>query len=359
DSRTGEIRAMVGGRDFKTSQFNRAIQAKRQPGSAFKPFIYSAALDQGITPTDILSDSPLVYYNNGHDWKLIGKTTDFSDISEEFKEKIDFEDPMQIWVPKNYKNDFKGDILIRQALEKSINICAVQLLYKIGPATAAYYARRLGIKSPIDPYLSMALGSFVVTPLEITNAYATFANQGIKTKPYAIIRIFNNEGKLLEEHFPEVEEAISAQTAYLTTNLLKGVIKHGTGWKARVLKHPAAGKTGTTNDFTDAWFIGYTPLLTAGVWVGYDDYTPLGDKKSGGVVACPIWTDFMKKVLKDMPIVDFPIPPKIVFVPVNKNTGLLALELDENSYIEAFLQGTEPKEYSMTEPEIPEAPQEK
>jgi penicillin-binding protein 1A len=356
DPKTGQIRALVGGRDFKKSQFNRAIQAKRQPGSSFKAIIYTAAIDQGFTPADILEDSPAVFYNDGRDWQLIGKTTDYSDIPADFKQKTDFKDPMKIWTPQNFYKKFRGKVLLREALAKSINICAIKILDKIRPATATAYAKKLGIKSPVAPYLSMALGSFVVTPLEITNAFATLANQGVKTEPYAIIKVCDNSDNVLEEHFPKSEDAVSIQTAYIMTNLLKGVIQRGTGWKAKELGRPAAGKTGTSNDFIDAWFIGYTPQLVAGVWVGYDDYSPLGDKKSGGVIACPIWTDFMKNALKNSPVLDFPIPPNIVFVPIDARTGLVAIDQDKNSYMEAFLKGTEPKDFSVYNENIDVSP---
>ncbi|MFH1715120.1 MAG: PBP1A family penicillin-binding protein [Elusimicrobiota bacterium] len=347
DPRNGQIRTMVGGRNFEESQFNRVTQAKRQPGSAFKPFIYTAAIDNGWTAVNMLDDLPCVYYNNGNDWELIAHTTNYNEIPTAFREMIDFDDPMKIWTPNNYTNEYLGKIILRRALEGSINLCAIQLLKAVGPSTAAYYAKKMGIKSKVDPYLSMALGSFVVTPLEITNAFCTIANQGVKTEPYAVIKVFDNQNTLLEEHFSVQREVISAQTAYIMTNLLKGVIQNGTGGYARRLRRIAAGKTGTTNDFTDAWFIGFTPQLVASVWIGYDNYQSLGDKMAGGVIACPIWTDFMIEAVKNKPDLDFPVPQDITFIPIDPKTGLRAFDDTENAYLEVFLKGTEPSEFSF------------
>ncbi|MFC1567174.1 penicillin-binding transpeptidase domain-containing protein, partial [bacterium] len=350
DPATGQIRALVGGRDFAESQFNRAIQAKRQPGSSFKPFIYTAAIDNGFKTTDMLNDSPAVYYNDGTDWTLIGRTTDYSDIPPELQEVIDFENIEQIWTPGNYTNRYRGKITLRTALEKSINLCSIELLKKIGPSSAAYYAKRMGIKSRISPYLSMALGSFVVTPLEITNAFSTIANMGVKTKPYSVIKIYDHKNRVLEDNFPRQKEVISQQTAYQMISLLKGVVQRGTGGYARRLRRTAAGKTGTTNDYTDAWFIGFTPQLVAGVWVGYDNASiRLGDKKAGGVVACPIWTDFMKIALRDLPNLEFPVPKGIVFAPADKQTGFLALTPNEHTYMESFKKGSMPKRFAIHE----------
>ena len=364
DTKTGQIRALVGGRDFKQSQFNRAIQAKRQPGSSFKPIIYTAAIDKGIPPNFMLKDEPVVYYNNGQDWQLVGHSKDMSDVSPEImktlrlrddgktkknsKDKKHKYDPLQIWMPSNYSNKYLGNITLRKSLEKSVNITSIKLLEKIGSTTACTYAKRLGITSNISPYLSLVLGAFVVTPLEITKAYATIANAGIKTEPYAIIRVCDKNDRILEERYSKEEIVLSEQTAYIMTNLLKGVVQHGTGKKALELGRPAAGKTGTTNDSTDVWFIGYTPQIVASVWVGYDNQKSIGQAQTGGSVACPIWTDFMKNALKHKPYLDFNVPTNIVFIPVDKKTGLRAFELNDKSYMEAFVKGTETEEFSDT-----------
>jgi penicillin-binding protein 1A len=362
DTKTGQIRALVGGRDFKKSQFNRAIQAKRQPGSSFKPIIYTGAIDSGIPPNFMLKDEPVIYYNNGQDWQLVGKTKDFSDVSPQImnslkladpakrksKDRKHKYDPMQIWMPSNYSKKYLGNITLRKSLEQSVNITSIKILEKIGSSTACTYANRLGITSNINPYLSLVLGTFVVSPLEITKAYATLANSGIKTEPYAIIKVCDKDDKVLEERYSKEEVVLSEQTAYIMTNLLKGVVQHGTGRKALALGRPCAGKTGTTNDSTDVWFIGYTPQIVASVWVGYDDQKSIGATYTGGAVACPIWTDFMKNALKNKQYLDFNVPENIVFIPINKKTGLREFELNDKSYMEAFLKGTETEEFSDT-----------
>ncbi len=342
---TGQIRVMVGGREFEESQFNRAVQAKRQPGSAFKPFIYTAAIDNGYTVVNPIEDSPVAYYNDGINWKLLSDTTDLSDIDPEIVKNINPED---IWIPQNYKGTFRGRILLRDALSYSINVCAVKMLDRIRPITAASYAEKMGISSPLEKTLSLALGSSVLTPLEITSAYGVLTNQGIRTKPYAIIRVEDASGGVLEENFPEEEVVLSAQTAYIMTYLLKEVAERGTGWYTRRIGRPRAGKTGTTNKFTDAWFIGFVPNLVAGVWVGYDDNHTLGERQSGAVAACPMWTEFMKEALQDTPVLEFSVPPNIVFVKINPKTGLLALEDCEDAVLLPFVKGTEPTDYFLT-----------
>ena len=343
---TGQIRVMVGGREFEESQFNRAVQAKRQPGSAFKPFIYTAAIDTGYTVVNPIEDSPVAYYNDGINWKLLSNTTDLSDIDPEIVKNINPED---IWIPQNYKETFRGRILLRDALAYSINVCAVKMLDRIRPTTAASYAEKMGIESPLEKTLSLALGSSVLTPLEITSAYGILANHGIRTKPYAIIRVEDASGNVLEENFPEEEVVLSAQTAYIMTHLLKEVAERGTGWYTRHIGRPRAGKTGTTNEFTDAWFIGFVPNLVTGVWVGYDDNQTLGERKSGAVAACPMWTEFMKEALQDTPVLEFSVPPNIVFVKIDPKTGLLALEDCEDAVLLPFIKGTEPTDYFLTE----------
>ncbi len=346
DPKSGQIRVMVGGRDFKQSQFNRAVQAKRQPGSAFKPFIYTAAIDSGYTVVSLIDDSPVAYYNDGINWKLLSRTTDLSDINPEILQKID---PEKIWIPRNYGEKFGGPTLLRDALIHSKNVCSVKLLEKIRPETAVRYARKMGIVSPLEKTLSLALGASDLTLLEITNAFCVLDNQGIKVKPYAITKVEDNQGNILEENLPIEKEVLSPQTCYIVTHLLQEVCEYGTGWYTRYLGKPRAGKTGTTNDFTDAWFIGFVPNLACGVWVGYDDHSSLGDKKAGGVVAAPIWTEFMKKVLENKPVLDFPVPKNIVFVRVDPKTGLLAFEDSSEAVLEPFLKGTEPKDYFLTE----------
>ncbi|MFH0807918.1 MAG: PBP1A family penicillin-binding protein [Elusimicrobiota bacterium] len=341
DPKTGQIRSMIGGRDFRKSQFNRAYQSMRQPGSSFKPIIYTAAIEKGYTPTTILEDAPLVYVNDGRDWRLKANSTSYLlTLPKEW-----LKDPLKVWVPENYKRKYFGRVLLRRAIELSMNMCAIRTIEEIGPTTVIEYARRLGIESQLTNTLSLALGASDVTMMEMTRAYNAFANRGILTKPYAIIRIEDSSGKVIKDNLPEEQDVLSEQTAYVLTNVLKGVIKEGTGqYAGYYLRRPAAGKTGTSNNFSDAWFIGYTPQLTCGVWVGYDDKRTLGDGNSGGAISCPIWTQFIKRALKGQPETDFPTPSTgVTFVTVDANTGYLATPYSKKIYTEAYISGTEPK----------------
>jgi len=314
---TGRIRAMVGGRDFRQSQFNRALQALRQPGSAFKPVIYAAALDRGFGASDILDDSPLSV-------KL---------------------DRNKNWSPENFSRTFQGRVTLRNALIQSLNVPTIRLLEKIGINETIQYARKLGIKSKLNPYLSLALGSSDMTLAELTAVYAVFANHGISMGPVSIMSITDNTGRVLYTNDAFPTQAIKPETAYLTTALLKGVIEHGTGWMARDLGRPAAGKTGTTNDYRDAWFIGYTPSLVTGVWVGYDDQTSIGYRETGARAALPIWLAFMKKANDNRAPEDFIAPEGILFKRIYPRNGLLSSENCGQSVLEAFLPGTEPRQY--------------
>lgn len=327
---TGRIRAMVGGRDFNQSQFNRAWQALRQPGSSFKPIIFAAALDRGFGASDLLDDSPLTV-------KL---------------------DRNKSWTPENFTHTYQGAVTLRNALTQSLNVPTIRLLEKIGVDETIHYVRKLGIKSTMNPYLSLALGSSDVTLLELTAAYAVFANHGIKLGPVSILTITDTTGRVLYLNDTLPEQAIRPETAYLVTNLLKGVVEHGTGWKARELGRPVAGKTGTTNDYRDAWFIGYTPGLVTGVWVGYDDQSSIGPKETGARAALPIWLEFMKKANANTEPEDFTVPEGIIFKQVDPKTGLLSTDNCKYSIREAFLPGTEPRKYcdesasSIEEPQI-------
>lgn len=345
DPKTGGIRALVGGRDFRVSQFNRAVQARRQPGSCFKPIVYTAALENGYTPATVMDDKPLVYVNDGRDWKSAPNDPEYlKTLPPEW-----LKDPMKIWQPENFGKKYNGRVLLRSALEHSLNMCAIKVIEEIGPMRAIDYARRLGITSPLINTLSLALGSSDVTLMEMVTAFSALDAGGIKTTPYGIIRVEDKDGRVLEENNPVEEEALSPQTCFVMTNMLRGVVERGTGQYARNLGRPAAGKTGTTNDFSDAWFMGYTPQLAAGVWVGYDDHTTLGDKITGGRIACPIWTNFMKDALKGEPALNFKPPEGIVFALINPKTGLLAQSSTPGAYLESFIKGTEPKDYYPAE----------
>jgi len=312
------VKALVGGRDFKTSEFNRAVQAKRQPGSAFKPVVYATALTEGWTTASILVDSPVI----------------MKDPSKSDK-----------WKPENFNKRFHGPVTMRKALEKSLNVATIKLLQKVGTDKVISMAIRLGIDSELHPYPSMALGASEVSLLEITSAYAVFANKGVRAEPRWLRLIRKNDGSLLEENPPSYTEAMPAQQAYLITKMLQGVIENGTGRVAKRLGREAAAKTGTTDNFTDAWFIGYTPELVTGVWVGYDMKKTIGKNETGAKAAGPIWARFMKEALKSQPIKKFEMPRNIVEVDIEASTGLLAGPSCGKTVTEYFLKGTEPKRY--------------
>jgi penicillin-binding protein 1A len=316
---TGEIKAMVGGRDFSESQFNRAIQSRRQPGSAFKPIIYAAALDWGMSPARILMDAPYVSDQN----------------TEE-----------EVWKPKNYKGKFHGPTLFRTALAESRNVITVKIVREIGVNYLIRYAKNMGIESHLSADLSLALGSSGVSLMEMTKVYSVFASGGMLTTPIFIKRIVDRSGQIIEENQPEVREVMTKETAYVMTDLLTAVIQEGTGWRIKALKRPAAGKTGTTNNLWDAWFIGYTPGLATGVWVGYDNRKAMGRGETGSRAASPIWLYFMTEALNERPVVDFEVPEGIVFAKIDAETGLLAGPYSVNTVFQAFKEGTEPKEYS-------------
>jgi penicillin-binding protein 1A len=317
ENSTGYVKAMVGGLDFDKSQFNRAIQSRRQPGSAFKPFTYAAALDKGYTPATIIIDSPIIYTDEDMDFK---------------------------WKPKNYKEKFYGPTLLRTALIFSRNVVTIKILRDIGIDYVIDYARRFGITSPLSRDLSLALGSSGVSLLELTNAYSVFAGMGELVSPIFITKVLDRHGNILEEHTTQREKVLEKDTAYIMTHLLQEVVKYGTGWRARALKRPAAGKTGTTNKLQDAWFIGFTPEYVSGVWVGFDDDRTLGKFETGSRAASPIWVDFTTEILKDKPVNVFTVPENVVFAKIDPKTGLLAKPDDQNAVFEAFKEGTAPTE---------------
>jgi len=330
DVSTGGILAMIGGRDFQDSPFNRATQAPRQPGSGFKPFVYTAAIDHGFSPADTILDAPIVIPGAGTPIVLEGTDPPIEEPTD--------------WLPENYTHDFKGEIRLRYALKRSINIPAVKLAMMVGPETVARYARDMGIETPLPAVYSLALGSAEVRLIDMVRAYGTLANQGIRLEPYAIERIEDRNGRILEVHSAVSREVIPPQTAYVVTSMLESVIESGTGWAARAwgFQHPAAGKTGTTNDCTDAWFVGFTPRIICGVWAGFDDRRTLGEKMTGARVALPIWTEFMKAAHAGLPKEPFPVPPGVVVRRICAESGLLAGENCPETIDEVFVQGTEP-----------------
>jgi penicillin-binding protein 1A len=308
DNRTGHVLAMVGGYDFDRSKFNRATQALRQLGSTFKVVVYTAAIDRGYTPATILHDSPVTFAG------APGSPP---------------------YSPQNYDKTYAGPMTLRRALELSRNVPTVRLMEALGPGQVARYAAQLGITSPIPPYLSSALGAGEASLLEITSAFSLFPNQGVRMEPYLVTRVTDREGNVLEENRPRATEAIRADTAYVMTSLLRGVVQHGTAARAAALNWPLGGKTGTTDDFTDAWFVGFDPDITIGVWVGHDQKRSIGQGQSGAVAALPIWIDVMRAWIEarkaegyEPP--DFSAPGNIVFT------------TNELGQREAFIAGTEP-----------------
>jgi penicillin-binding protein 1A len=281
DNSTGDIKAMVGGRDFQQSKFNRATQAMRQVGSSFKPYIYTAAIDQGLSPDDTVLDAP-----------------------------ISFPSAQGPYTPHNYDGKFEGVITFRRALAQSRNIPALKVTQRVGGIkTVIEYARKFGITAPMPAYLPVALGAADITLFEQTAAFTTFPNDGVRVAPRYLRKVTDYDGRVLEENYPEVKDVISPRTARIMVSMLQEVVKHGTGAAAGKLNHPMAGKTGTTNDFTDAWFVGFSPSLTCGVWVGFDEKKTLGNKETGAAAALPIWIDFMRVALEGRESEDFYPPP--------------------------------------------------
>jgi penicillin-binding protein 1A len=289
DNATGDIKAMVGGRDYGESKFNRATQAQRQAGSSFKPFVFTAAIDQGAEPDDLILDAPTTFNSAGTPY-----------------------------TPRNFDRRFEGNITLRHAMAESRNIPAVKLAQRVGMPTVADYARRFGITSPVLPFLPVALGAADLTLYEQTAAFTVFPNDGLRIEPRYIRKVTDYEGHLLEQDFPDAKDAISQRTARTMVSLLQEVVKHGTGSSAKKLNHAVAGKTGTTNDYTDAWFVGFTPSVTCGVWVGFDEKKNLGENETGGHAALPIWIDFMRAVVSD------PARKDEAFLPPVKETKKVA-----------------------------------
>ncbi|ALA60701.1 penicillin-binding protein 1A [Nitrospira moscoviensis] len=318
DPRTGAIRAMVGGYDFSRSEYNRAVQAHRQPGSAFKPLIYATAMSQGMSPATQILDAPVVYEQEEDD---------------------------KIWKPENYGRKFHGMVSLRDALAHSHNLATVRLLDKVGIRNVIDFSRTVGITSPLPADLSLGLGSSSVGLMELTSVYGVFLNKGSKAEPFAIKAAQDNTGKVLETTEPEPREVISKETAYLITNMMEDVVQKGTGQAAKSLDRPIAGKTGTTNDYINAWFIGGTPNLVTGVYVGFDDRRSLGESETGARAALPIWLAFMKEALKQLPVVPFEIPDGVTFVKVDASTGLLESDQEgegDKGTVELFTKGSEP-----------------
>jgi penicillin-binding protein 1A len=324
DPRNGYIRALVGGRNWVHSNFNRATQALRQPGSAFKPFIYTAAIDNGFHPNDIIVDEPVSYPSgNG-----------------------------MMYQPGNYDRTFRGPVTLRYALENSINIPAVKLLKKVGTSLVASYARRMGIRTPIGQNLSMALGTSEVTLEELAAAYGVFANQGIRNDPLYILKVEDRNGNVLERNSPHPVEVLSEETAAVMTSMLQDVVDHGTGYPARLrgFTNPAAGKTGTMDDYMDAWFVGYIPSLVAGAWVGFDEKKPIGNGMTGARAALPAWTDFMMGATRGRPVENFEPPSGSLTRLICAESGMLATDHCPKVRAQSFNDGSQPTEACTLHP---------
>jgi len=316
ENRTGRILAMLGGYSFDRSKFNRATQAVRQVGSLFKPFVYTAAIDRGYTPISTIVDEPVAFQTGPN---------------------------QPPYSPQNYDHEYWGPVTLRRALEQSRNVPAVKMMDELGPAQVIAYARRLGISSPLPPYLAVALGAAEATLLEMTSAYSVFPNQGVRMTPFGIVKVSDRDGNVLEEHRPEPHDAIRADTAYVMTSLLRGVVLRGTAAKAASLDWPLAGKTGTTDDYTDAWFIGFDPEVTVGIWIGHDQKKSIGPGFTGSEAALPIWIDFMQAYVEGRKApAPFEPPGNIVFVAIDRATGDATEPGTPGTIQEAFIAGTQP-----------------
>ena len=315
DNRTGQVKAMVGGYSFERSKFNRATQALRQVGSSFKPIVYTAAIDRGFTPASLILDEPVSFAAGPN---------------------------QPPYSPQNYDHKFEGQVTLRHALEDSRNVPAVRVMDQLGAKQVIAYARKMGLSSPLPPYLPVALGAAEASLSEMTSAFAVFPNQGVHMQTYSVLKVTDREGNVLEENRPEPKDAIRADTAYVLTSLLRGVVQRGTAARAAALNWPIGGKTGTTDDYTDAWFIGFDPDITIGVWIGLDQKKTIGRNMTGAEAALPVWMDVMKVWIgdrKEPP--KFEAPGNIVFVAVD-NTGASIDAATPGAISEAFIAGTQP-----------------
>jgi penicillin-binding protein 1A len=318
DIQSGGILAMVGGRDFYKSPFNRATVNGRQPGSAFKPIVYAYAIEKGFPQSTLILDAPVVFKGarKGEDWR-----------------------------PQNFSDDFKGEITFRKALTLSKNIPAVRLIEMLGASSVSRFGHTLGIKTPLLSNLTLALGSSDVTLIDLTASYAVFSNRGKLINPYCIMEVVDKDDRVIWRVKPRKKVVMSRAGASIITNMLKGVIEEGTGKKARIIRHSVAGKTGTTDEFKDALFIGFSPSISTGVWVGKDDFTTLGEMETGAKAALPIWIEFMKKALADKPYQYFDIPDDVVQIRMDATTGFLVQENSHRGVKALFKKGTEPKRF--------------
>jgi len=318
DIQSGGILAMIGGKNFYKSPYNRATVARRQPGSAFKPIVYAHAIEKDFTQNMKILDAPVVFRGGkaGEDWK-----------------------------PENFSKTYQGEITLRKALALSENIPAIRLIEMLGPSSVVQFGYKLGIKSTLSPNLSLALGTSEVTLLELTSAYTVFPNRGKSIKPYGVMKIVDHNGRIVWRAKPKKRLVMSRTGAAIMTDMLMAVVKEGTGKKANIIKRPVAGKTGTTDKCKDALFVGFSPSIATGVWVGRDKFVTLGKRETGARAALPIWMEFMEKALADEPFQYFDIPDDVVQVHMNSTSGLLENADSPNGVSALFKKGTEPREY--------------
>jgi penicillin-binding protein 1A len=336
DPLTGQIKAMVGGYSFDRLEFNQATQALRQSGSAIKPFLYTAAIENGWTPSSTIVDEPVEFPDKWAD---------------------------EPYAPENYDRIFKGRVTLRTGIEESRNVVTAKILDHISPQTGVKYCQKFGITTPLYPYLSLALGAFEVRMIELVSGFTTFPNKGVRIAPYFLTRIEDKDGNILEEHSIESEEVISPQVAYIMTSLLQGVVQRGTAQQARWLEKPLGGKTGTTDDYSDAWFVGFSPTLCAGVWIGHEESNiSIGPRQTGAVAALPAWIEFFHRVIEDEKALaeeigeeydpgEFEMPPEhlLQFETIDRKTGLLATLICLFPFREVYLPGTAPTRWCSFE----------
>lgn len=323
DNKSGEIKAMVGGYSFEKSKWNNATQAKRQTGSTIKPIIYTAAIENGYTPSTLVEDEPTIFDNQ---WT------------------------QELYEPQNETEDFLGSLTLRRGFEKSRNLISAKIVEYLTPPVVVEYARNFGITADLKPYMSIALGAFEVTLKEMVATYTVFPNLGTRVTPYLIKKIVNQNNYIIEENYPDRKQVLEKDTAYIINYLMQGVVKSGSGYRAKHLEAPIGGKTGTTDDYTDAWFIGFSPSVTVGVWVGHDVKKSLGKKETGGRAASPIFVSFMEKYLeKYTEPQQFKKPSNVILRKIDKYTGKLFSQDCLYPFLEAFKRGTEPVDYCTEE----------
>ena len=354
DAHTGQVKALVGGYDALKNPFNRAYQAHRQPGSSFKPFVFAAAVNKGYTAATTIVDSPLIFIDkkNSKDKRIEKKKKkkkkkkkdgEEEEEEEEQSELSKLEEEFNVWRPQNYYQKYYGPTTLKEALAHSLNVVTIKLLREIGIGYTQKFIRKFGITGKLNYDLTLALGTSEITPLELAGAYTAFANSGVPVLPFAIRSIEDHSGNLVEHNQVQELEGISEDVNYIMIDVLKAVVRGGTGFVAKSLGHEVGAKTGTTQKAIDSWFVGFTPDLVCLVYVGYDDREPMGQHSTGAEVAGPIWMDFMKQALANQPQKSFPVPSNIIYKEVDRLSGLLPSPYCKTLILQPFIKGTEPR----------------